>query len=90
MKRLEERASASTGSRSPHYELESYLGALEEPQREKRASATYTEEDRQEDEEFLRETLPFYRTNPGWQTEGGQRIISEWEKHTMHKLEIGA
>jgi hypothetical protein len=90
LKRLEERASASTGSRSPHYELESYFRALEELQRKKRASATYTEQDRQDDEEFLRETLPFYRTNPGWQTEEGQRILSEWEKHTMHNLENGA
>ena len=29
LKRLEERASASTGSRSPRYELESYFRALE-------------------------------------------------------------
>ena len=30
LKRLEERASASTGSRSPRYELESYFWALED------------------------------------------------------------
>jgi hypothetical protein len=50
----------------------------------------YTEEDRKDDEEFLRETLPAYRANLAWQTEEAQRILNEWEKQTMHTLENGA
>jgi hypothetical protein len=50
----------------------------------------YSKADRREDEEFLRETLPFYRACPGWQTEEAQRILNEWEKQTMHTLENGA
>jgi hypothetical protein len=60
LKRLEERASASTGSRSPRYELESYFWALENVEREEAGlpSLPHTEEDSKDDEEFLRETLP--------------------------------
>jgi len=60
LKRLEERASANTGSRAPRYELESYFRALENVEREKAGlpPLPYTEEDRKDDEEFLRETLP--------------------------------
>jgi hypothetical protein len=79
-------------SGSPRYELESYFRAPENLEREEAGlpPLPYTEEDRREDEEFLRETLPAYRTNPGWQTEEAQRILNEWEKHTMHSLENGA
>jgi hypothetical protein len=60
LKRLEERASASTGSRCPRYELESYFRALETDKREQAGllPLPYTEEDRKDDEQFLRETLP--------------------------------
>ena len=87
LKRLE-RASASTGSRSPRYELECYFRALENVQREEAGlpPLPYTEEDRREDEEFLRETLPSYRANPGWQTEEARYVLDEWEKHTLEQL----
>jgi hypothetical protein len=89
-----ERLSASRRvdySGSPRY-LESYFRALENFDREKVGlpPLPYTEEDRQDDEAFLRETLPFYRASPGWQTQEAQRILIEWEKHTMHSLENGA
>jgi hypothetical protein len=60
LKHLEERASVSTGSRSPRYELESYFRALENVEREEAGllPLPYTDEDRKDDEQFLRETLP--------------------------------
>jgi hypothetical protein len=78
-------------SGSPRY-LEAYFRALENLRREEAELLLlpYTETDRKDDEEFLRETLPFYRSNPGWQTEEAQRILNEWEKHTLHSLENGA
>jgi hypothetical protein len=78
-------------SRSPHY-LDAYFLALENLQRKEAGlpPLPYTEEDREDDEEFLRETLPAYRANPGWQSEEAQRILNEWEKHTMYSLENGA
>jgi hypothetical protein len=91
LKRLEERASASKGWRSPRY-LDAYFRALENLEREEAGlpPLPYTEEDRKDDEEFLRETLPAYRANPGWQTQEAQSVLDEWEKHTMHSLENGA
>jgi hypothetical protein len=92
LRRLEEHTSADPGLRSRPYELKSYFRALENLEREEAGlpPLPYTEEDRQDDEEFLRETLPFYRANPGWQSEEAQRILNEWEKHTLHSLENGA
>jgi hypothetical protein len=91
LRRLEERASANAGSRSPRY-LEAYFRALENLKRKEAGlpPLPYTEEDRKDDEEFLRETLPAYRASSGWQTEEAQRILNEWEKHTLHSLENGA
>jgi CHASE3 domain sensor protein len=76
---------------SPRY-LDSYFRALENFNREKvgLAALPYTEEDRQDDEELLRETLPTYRASPGWQTQEAQSVLDEWEKHTLHSLENGA
>ena len=90
LRRLEERASANTGSRSPRY-LEAYFRALANLEREEAGLPVlpYTEEDRQDDEEFLREALPFYRASPGWQTEEARHVLDEWEKHTLEKLEKG-
>ena len=78
-------------SGSPRY-LEAYLRALENLERQEAGlpPLPYTEEDHKDDEEFLRDTLPFYRASPGWQTQEAQRILNEWEKHTMHSLENGA
>jgi hypothetical protein len=89
-----ERRSASRRAdkdNSPRY-LEAYVRALENFNREKAGlpPLPYTEEDRQDDEEFLRETLPVYRASPGWQTQEAQSVLDEWEKHTLHSLENGA
>jgi hypothetical protein len=75
--------------------MEHFLHAVENAHREIEGreplpELPYTEEDRRDDEEFLRETLPAYRASPGWQTEEAQRILNEWEKHTLHSLEHGA
>jgi hypothetical protein len=91
LRRLEEHTSANTGSRSPRY-LEAYFRALENLQREEAGlpPLPYTEDDRHDDEEFLRETLPAYRANRGWRTQEARHVLDEWEKHTMHSLENGA
>ena len=94
LRRLEERASANKIWSRRRY-MERFLHALENARREIEGreplpNLPYSEEDRKGDEEFLRVTLPFYRTSQGWQTEEAQRILSEWEKHTLHTLENGA
>ena len=91
LKRLEERASANTGSRSPH-NLDRYFRALENLDREEAGlpPLPYTEDDRRGDEGFLLETLPFYRANPGWQTEEAGHVLDEWERNTRERLQKGA
>ena len=88
-----ERLSASRRadrSKSPRC-LESYFRALTNFDREKAGlpPLPYTEEDRQDDEEFLRETLPFYRANLGWQTEEAQHALDIWERDTIERLQKG-
>jgi hypothetical protein len=90
LERLEE--SRHEDKRNSPRSLDSYFRALENLDREKAGlpPLPYTEEDRQDDEEFLRETLPTYRASPGWQTQEAQSVLNEWEKHTLHSLENGA
>ena len=90
LRRLEERASANTGSRSPRY-LEAYFRALANLEREEAGLPVlpYTEEDRRDDEEFLLETLPAYRASLGWQTEEAQHALDEWERDTIERLQKG-
>ena|SRR5215216_204364 len=81
-------------SGSPRY-MERFLHAMENARRELEGreplpNLPYTEEDRKDDEEFLRETLPTYRASPGWQTPQAQSVLDKWEKHTLHSLENGA
>jgi hypothetical protein len=81
-------------SESTRY-MERFLHLLENAHREIEGreplpDLPYTEEDRKDDEEFLRETLPTYRASPGWQTQEAQSVLDEWQKHTMHSLENGA
>jgi hypothetical protein len=69
--------------------LEAYFKALENLERE-RASLPplpYTALEREEDEEFLRETLPCYRASLGWQSEAGQHDLDIWERETIEKLQ---
>jgi len=76
---------------SPRY-LEAYFRALENLQREEAGlpPLPYTEEDRQDDEEFLLETLPSYRVSLGWQGEEAQQALDIWERDTIEKLQKGA
>jgi hypothetical protein len=50
----------------------------------------YTEEDREDDRRFLEETIPAYRTLPGWRSGEGREILDHWEQHTRERLEKGA
>jgi hypothetical protein len=88
---------------SPHEEkrggstrsMERFLHALENARREIEGreplpELPYTEEDRQDDEEFLRETLPFYRASLGWQTEEARHVLDIWERDTIERLGKGA
>ena len=91
LRRLEETSwdlCAETSSRNP---LDTYFRALENLEKEGAGvpALPYTEEDRQDDEEFLLETLPFYRANLGWQTEEARRVLEEWERNTRKRLKRG-
>jgi CHASE3 domain sensor protein len=78
-------------SGSPRY-LESYFRALENLDREKAGlpPLPYSEADRRDDEEFLRETLPVFRASLGWQTEEAQHALDIWEQDTVERLQKGA
>jgi hypothetical protein len=69
--------------------LEAYFRALENFDREKAGlpALPYTEEDREDDEEFLLETLPVFRASLGWQTEEAQHALDEWERETIERLQ---
>jgi hypothetical protein len=75
---------------SPRY-LDSYFRALENLEREKVGLPLlpYTSQDREEDEEFLLETLPFYRASLGWQGEEAQHALDIWERDTIERLQKG-
>jgi hypothetical protein len=72
--------------------LDSYFRALENFSREKAGlpPLPYTEEDRRDDQEFLVETVPIFRTSPGWQTEEAQHVLDIWERDTIEWLQKGA
>jgi hypothetical protein len=91
LKRLEESASASKGWRSSVY-LDAYFRALANFERESAGlrPLPYSEADRQDDEEFLLETLPFYRASLGWQGEEAQHALDEWQRDTIERLQKGA
>lgn len=88
-----ERLSAScwAGKWSRPRDLDRYSRALENIDRLEAGlpPLPYTEEDRRDDERFLQETLPAYRTNPGWQTEEAQGVLDEWERSTRERLQKG-
>jgi hypothetical protein len=71
--------------------LDSFFRVLENLDREEAGLPLlpYTEEDRRDDEEFLLETLPFYRASLGWQTEEAQHALDIWERDTIEKLQKG-
>jgi hypothetical protein len=88
-----ERLSASrrTGKGGSPRSLEAYFRALENLDREKAGlpPLPYTEEDRQDDEEFLLETLPAFRASLGWQSEEAQHVLDIWERDTIERLQKG-
>jgi hypothetical protein len=71
--------------------LEAYFRALENLDREKAGllPLPYSVEDRVDDEEFLLQTLPFFRRNAGWQTEEAQHVLDIWEQDTIERLQKG-
>ena len=72
--------------------LEAYFRALENLEREEAGlpPLPYTAEDRRDDEEFLRETLPLLRASLGWQGEEAQHALDIWERDTIERLQKGA
>ena len=84
-------ASCRAGISDSPRSLEAYFRALENLDREKAGlpPLPYTEEDRQDDEEFLLEALPFYRASLGWQTEEAQHALDIWERDTIERLQKG-
>jgi hypothetical protein len=85
LERLEVQSSRR-GKPIPRY-LQRYFKALENFDRAKAGlePLPYTEEDREEDERFLLETLLFYRASPGWQTEEAQHVLDTWERDIREK-----
>jgi|SRR5215208_656013 len=73
-------------------DLDSYFRALQNLDREKAGLPPLprTEEDRQDDEEFLREVLPVFRVSLGWQSKEAQHVLDEWERDTIERLDKGA
>jgi hypothetical protein len=50
----------------------------------------YTDEDREDDRRCLAETIPAYRTSPGYQHGEGKAFLDEWEQSIRDKLAKGA
>ena len=75
--------------------MERFLHALENARREIEGreplpELPYTEEDRKDDEELMRQTLPVYRARLGWQTEEARHVLDIWERDTIERLGKGA
>ena len=47
----------------------------------------YTAAEREDDIRFLREELPKYRADVGWQGEEAQELLDSWEEETKARLE---
>jgi len=47
----------------------------------------YTAAEREDDIRFLREELPKYRADVGWQGEEAQGLLDSWEEETKARLE---
>ena len=84
-------ASCRAGISDSPRSLEAYFRALENLDREKAGfpPLPYTAQDREEDEDFLQETLPLLRASSGWQTEEAQHALENWERDTIERLQKG-
>ena len=71
--------------------MDTYFRSLENLERKEARlpQLPYTGEVRQDDEEFLLETLTFYRANLGSQTKEARRVLDEWERNTRERLQRG-
>lgn len=46
----------------------------------------YTQEDREDDQRTLEETIPAYRNGGGWNTEESRVFLDCWERNTRERL----
>jgi hypothetical protein len=49
----------------------------------------YTDEDREDDIRCLEETIPAYRTSPGYRHGEGKAFLDHWEQTTSERLANG-
>jgi hypothetical protein len=74
--------------------MECLLDAIEDARREiaglpplPSEARPYTAAEREDDIRFLREELPTYRADVGWQGEEAQGLLDSWEEETKARLE---
>jgi hypothetical protein len=94
LERLEaSKARASQGEAGTPRYLDRYFKALENLRRKEAGLAKlplpYTKEDRSDDEDTLRVTIPTYRALPGWQTGEAAAFLDSWERDLEAKLYRG-
>jgi len=92
LERLEARTERASRGGTPRY-LDRYFKALENLRRKEAGLAKlplpYTKEDRSDDEDTLRVTIPTYRALPGWQTGEAAAFLDSWERDLEAKLYRG-
>jgi hypothetical protein len=94
LERLEVRVGGKAGPPKTSRVMERYFHVYENARREIQglkplSDLSYTDEDRQDDERFLEETIPAYRASSGWQSEEGREILDAWEQHPRERLAKG-
>lgn len=96
LEKLEDRAAKQdSGGPQRSRAMERHLHAYEQARREIEGrdplpDLPYTDEDREDDQRTLEETIPAYRARRGWQTEEARRILDAWEQHIRTNLQEGA
>lgn len=71
--------------------MERFYHASENARRERHGleplpDLPYTKEDRMDDEDTLENTIPAYRSEPGWQTGEAAAFLEHWERDLTEKL----
>jgi hypothetical protein len=95
---VNERLARLEARRKPSYEvppaMDRLLDAIEDARREiaglpplPSEARPYTAAEREDDIRFLREELPKYRADVGWQGEEAQGLLDSWEEETKARLE---